>query len=185
MHIRRPIAVTEIALYLRAEQHLHDVAGELRFEFPDGPFWVAWEASQRGHDAGLRPCSFKHHRVVNLDLIEMVEFRLEELTTLVDGRVDQRVAVMCKWHLWPIGLEKVLIDMKSRPERFEGRFQPLDRELLSGLVKALEVHSADLEDHAKVAALGEEGRFIPEAVEVDVRVERTGLSPRLDDFGES
>ncbi len=175
----------KIALYLRAEQHLHDVAGELRFEFSNRALWIAWESSQSGHDAGLRPCSFKHHRVVNLDLIEMVEVRLEELTALVDGGVDQGVAIASEGHLWPIGLEEVLIDMKSRSERLEGRLQPLDCELLSRLVKALEVHSADLEDHAKVAALGEEGGFIPEAVEVDVRVERTGLSPRLDDLGES
>ena len=63
------------------------------------PLWVAWEASQRGHDAGLRPCSFEHHRVVNLDLVEMVALGLEELTALVDGRVDQRVAVAGEWHL--------------------------------------------------------------------------------------
>ena len=150
-----------IALYLRAEQHLHDVAGELRFQFPKRTLWIAWEASQRGHDAGLGPCPFKYHRVVNLDLVEMFELQLEEFTALVDGRVDQRVAIASEWHLWPIGLEEVLIDMKSRPERLEGRLQSLDRELLSGLVKALEVHSADLEDHAKVAALCEEGGFIP------------------------
>ena len=73
----------------------------------------------------------------------MVELGLEEFAPLVDGRVDQRVAVMSEGHLRSVGLEEVLVDVKSRPERLEGRLQPLDRELLSGLVKALEVHSAN------------------------------------------
>jgi hypothetical protein len=29
--------------------------------------------SQRGHDAGLRPCPFKYHRLVNLDLVAQLE----------------------------------------------------------------------------------------------------------------
>ena len=89
---------------------------ELRFEFPNRSFRVTWEASQGGQDAGLRPCPFKYHGVVNLDFVEMIEFGLEELTALVDGCVDQRVAVVREWHLWPIGLEEVLVDVESRPE---------------------------------------------------------------------
>ena len=37
----------------------------------------------------------------------------------------------------------------------------------------------------KIAALGKEGRLIPEAVEVDVVVERSTLFPRLDDLVET
>jgi hypothetical protein len=107
------------------------------------------------------------------------------LTALVDSGVDQGVAIARERHVGAIGLEEVLIDVEARSERLERSFKTLDRELLSRLVKALEVHAADFEHHPEVAALGEERRLVPKAVEVDVRVERTGLIPRLDDLVES
>jgi len=75
--------------------------------------------------------------------------------------------------------------MKAWTKGFQRRLQPLHRIFLFRAVKTFVVHAGNAENHADITALGEEGRLIPEAIEVDVVVECRTLFPRLDDFIET
>ena len=78
-----------IALDLAAQQRLHVVVRELRFQFVDGPGRIAKELAERRAHAGLRPRAFEQNAVEDLDLIKMVALRLKELAPLLDGRLPQ------------------------------------------------------------------------------------------------
>ena len=58
--------------------------------------------------------------------------------------------------------------MEAGAECFERSLQPLDRVLLLGMVETFVVHAGNAQHHAQVAALGQEGGLIPEAIQVDV-----------------
>jgi hypothetical protein len=77
------------------------------------------------------------------------------------------------------------VNVEAWAKRFERCFHPLHRILLFGAVGTLVVRAGNAEDHSYIAALGEEGRLIPEAVEIYVVVESCALFPRLDDFVET
>src|SRR6202041_1302119 len=60
--------------------------------------------------------------------------------------------------------------------------ESLNGVILCLAVQALVVDALHGKNHAQVPTLGEKGGLVPEAVKVDVRVERLGLLPGLDDF---
>ena len=161
----------KIALDLRAQQRLHAVVGELRLQFVNGAGRIAEEPRERRADAGLRPRAFEQDAVEDFDLIKLVALRFKELPPLVDGRFHDRVVVVGERNLRPVRFEEVLVDVEAGAERFERRFQPLHRILLFRVVETFVVHAGNTQHHAHVAALGQEGRLIPEAVQVDVVVE--------------
>ncbi len=72
--------------------------------------------------------------------------------------------------------------MEAWAKRFQRRLQPLHRVLVLRAVKTFVVHARNAEDHAEITALGEEGRLVPEAIDVDMVVESRTLFPGLDDF---
>ncbi len=172
-------------LDLRAQQRFHAVAGELRLQLANRAGRIAEEASERRAHAGLRSRSFEHDAVEDLDLIKMVALRLKELSPLLDGRFHNRVVVSGERYLGPVRFEEILVDMEAWAERFERRFQPLDRILLLRAVQAFVVHARNTEHHADIAALSEEGRLIPEPVQVDVVIQCRTFFPRLDDLIET
>jgi hypothetical protein len=158
---------------------------ELGPEFAERAGRVAKELGECRTDAALRARPFKDDGIEDFDLIELVAFALEELPPLFDGGFNDRVVVPCKRYIGAIRFEEVLVDVKAGAECFERGFQAFDRVLLFRMVKAFVVHAGNAENHAHIATLGEEGRLIPEAVQIDVVVERRALLPRLDDFIES
>src|ERR1700676_1379889 len=115
----------------------------------------------------------------------MVPLRFKELPSLVSSRFDNGVIICCERYVGAIRFEEVLVNMEAWAKRLEGRFQPLHRILLLGAVKTFVVHAGNAENHAEITALGKEGRLVPEAIEVDVVVERRTLFPGLDDFIET
>ncbi len=54
--------------------------------------------------------------------------------------------------------------MEAWAKRFQCRLQPLHRVLLFRAVKTFVVNARNTEHHADIAALGKEGRLVPEAV---------------------
>jgi hypothetical protein len=172
----------QIMLDLRAEQRLHAVVGELHSQLTDCAGRIAEKAGQSRADAGLRPRAFKDDAIENLDLIQMVALRLEELAALLDGRLHNWIVIAGERYLGTVLFEEVLIDMEAGAEGFERGFQPLHGVLLLRMVQAFVVHAGDTKHHAKIAALGEERGLVPEAVQIDVVGKRGGLFPRLDDF---
>jgi hypothetical protein len=53
------------------------------------------------------------------------------------------------------------------------------------MIEAFVVHAREAQHHAHVAALGQEHRLAPEAVQVDMVAESGGFPPWLDDLIES
>ena len=115
----------------------------------------------------------------------MVALRFKELPPLVDRCFHNRVVISCERYVRAIRFEEVLVNMEAWAKGFERCLQPLHRILLFRAVKTFVVHAGNTENHAEIAALGKEGRLIPEAVEVDVVVESRTLFPRLDDLVET
>ncbi len=146
---------------------------ELRLQLANRASGIAKEPSERRAHAGLRSRSFEQDAVEDLDLIKMVALRLKELPPLLDGRFHNRVVVLREGYVRPVRLEEILVDVEAGAEGFQRGFQPLDRILLLRAVEAFVVHAGNTEHHAEIAGLGEEGRLIPEPVEVDVVVEST------------
>ena len=68
-------------------------------------------------------------------------------------------------------LEQNLVQPRLVIERAEGGFQALHRVIPSGMVEAFVIHSANLEHCAEVPGLGQKRVVIPEAVQVDVRLQ--------------
>jgi hypothetical protein len=155
------------------------------FSSPIAPAGSRKRRAKRRADAGLRPGAFEQDAVEDFNLIEMVALRFKELPPLVDGRFHNRVVICCERYVGAVRFEEVLVNMEAWAKRFERRFQPLHRILLLRAVKTFVVHAGNAENHADIAALGKEGRLIPEAVEVDVVVESRTLFPRLDDLIET
>ena len=58
--------------------------------------------------------------------------------------------------------------MEAGAEELERSLKALDRVLLLGVVEALVIDTGNAQHHAQVAALGQECRLVPEAVQVDV-----------------
>src|ERR1700688_2723577 len=115
----------------------------------------------------------------------MVALRFKELPPLVDSRLHNRVVIRCERYVGAVRFEKVLVNMEAWAKRFEGCLQPLHRVLLFRAVQTFVVHAGNAQNHAKIATFGKESRLVPEAVQVDVVVERRTLFPRLDDFTEA
>src|ERR1700728_663789 len=115
----------------------------------------------------------------------MVPLRFKELPSLIDRCFHNRVVIRGEWYVGSIRFEQVLVNVETWAECLECCLQALDRILLFGAVKTFVVHAGHTENHAQIAAFGKEGRLIPEAVEVDVVVQRRTLLPRLDDFIET
>ena len=143
-------------------------------QFADRAGGIAEEAGECRADAGLRPRAFEHDAVEDFDLIEMVALRFKELPPLVDGGFHNGIVVVGERNLRPVLFEEILVDVEAGAEGFERGFQPLDGILLLRMVKALVVHAGDAQHHPQIAALGQKRRLVPEAVEVDVVVERRG-----------
>src|ERR1700722_16102355 len=115
----------------------------------------------------------------------MFSLRFKKLPPLVDRRFHNRVVICCERYVRSIRFEEVLVNTEAGAKCLERRFQPLHRILLFRAVKTLVVHTGNTENHANITALGKESRLIPEAIEVDVVVERRTLLPRLDDLIET
>src|ERR1700722_15415356 len=115
----------------------------------------------------------------------MVALGFKELPALVERGFDNGVIICCEGYVGAVRFEEILVNMEAWAKRFEGRFQPLHRILLLRAVETFVVHTGNAENHADIAAFGEEGRLIPEAVEVDVVVQCRALFPRLDDLVQS
>src|SRR5271169_5121128 len=115
----------------------------------------------------------------------MVPLRFKELPSLVNSSFHNRVVICCERYVRAIGFEKVLVNMEAWAKGFQRCLQPLYRILLFRAVKTFVVHAGNAEDHADITALGKEGRFVPEAIEVDVVVESRTLVPGLDEFFET
>src|SRR5208282_2304426 len=179
------IEAPNIVLDMRAQQRLHAVAGELRLQLVNRASRISEKASERRAHAGLRSPSFEQDAVENLNLIKMVALGFKELPPLLDGRFHNRVVVFREGYVGTIRLEQILVDVKAGAEGFQSGFQPLDRILLLRAVQAFVVHARNTENHADIAGLSEEGRLIPEPVEVDVVVKSRTLFPRLDDLSET
>src|ERR1035437_6640680 len=141
---------------------------ELGAEFAERAGRVAKELGEVRTDPALRARPFKDDGIEDFDLIELVAFALEELPPLVDGGFNDRVVVPCKRYIGAIRFEEVLVDVKAGAECFQRGLQSLDRVLLFRVVKAFVIDARNAQNHAHIAALGEKGRLIPEAVEVDV-----------------
>src|SRR5579863_6067061 len=166
---------------MRPQQLLHAVVGELRFEFGNRALWITNEASERRTHAGLRPGAFEQDAVEDFNLIEMVPLRFKELPTLVNSCGDNGVIICCERYVGAVRFEEVLVDMEAWAKGFQRRLQPFHRILLLRAVKTFVVHAGNAENHADITALGKEGRLVPEAIEVDVVVQRRTLFPGLDD----
>ncbi len=179
------IEAPNIVLDMRAQQRLHAVAGELRLQLANRASGISEKASERRAHAGLRSRSFEQDAVENLHLIKMVALCFKELPPLLDRRFHNRVVVFGEGYVGPVRLEEILVNMEAWAERFQRRFQPLDRILLLRAVQAFVVNAGNAENHADIAGLSEEGRLIPEPVQVDVVVESRTFFPRLDDLIET
>src|SRR5271168_440442 len=107
----------------------------------------------------------------------MVALGFKELPSLVDSRFDDGVVIRGERYTGTIRFEEVLVNMEAGAKCLERRLQPLHRIFLFGVVKTFVVHARNTQYHAHVAALCKEGRFIPEAVQVDVGVESGTLLP--------
>ncbi len=170
----------QVLLDLRAQQRLHAVVGELRPQLPHSTGRIAEKTTEGCAQAGLRPCAFEQYAIEDFNLIEMVSLLLEELLALLDGRLHHEIVIAGKGNLRPVLLEEILIHMEAGAEVLQRGLKPLDRIFLSGMVQALVVHAGNTQHHTEVAALGEEGRLIPKAIEIDVGVQGCSLIPRLD-----
>ena len=53
-----------------------------------------------------------------------------------DSGLHDGIVVFLEGDLRPVCLKQILVNMKSRPEYFESRFEPFDRVFLGGLVQA-------------------------------------------------
>src|ERR1700689_1961925 len=105
----------------------------------------------------------------------MVPLRFKELPSLVNRRFDNGVIVCCERYVGAVRFEEGLVNMEAWAKGLQGRFQPLHRILLLRAVKTFVVHAGNAENHADIAALGKEGRLVPETIEVDVVVESRTL----------
>src|SRR5208282_4607162 len=115
----------------------------------------------------------------------MVALRLKELASLLDGRCHNWVVIFGERYVGPVRLEEILVNMEAWAKGFQSGFQSLYRIFLFRAVQAFVVHAGNTEHHADIAAFSQEGRFIPEAVEIDVVVETRALFPRFDDLIDS
>ena len=115
----------QVMFNLRAQQCLHAAVGKLRLDLANGSSGIAEEPGHRHAQAGLRPRAFEQYRVVDFNLIEMVALRLEKLPPLVDGGFHNGVVISAERNLRTVRLQEILIDVETRAERFERRFQPL------------------------------------------------------------
>ncbi len=172
----------QFVLNLRAKQDLHAVVGELRSQFTNGSSRIAEESGEGRADAALRARAFQNDGIEDFNLIEMVAFRLKELSSLVDGGVYNRIAILGKGDVGAVRFEEILIDVEAGTEGFQGRFEPLNRIFLFRVVKTFVVHTGDTENHAHIATLREKGCLVPESVQIDVVIERRALFPRFDDL---
>jgi hypothetical protein len=120
-----------------------------------------------------------------VNLIQPVTLGLEEPPPLVDGCFYDRILVVGERDVWSVLLEQILIDMEAGAKRLQRSFQPFDGILLFRVVETLVVHAGDAQHHPHVPAFGQKHTLIPESVQVDVIVKRSGLFPRLDDFVEA
>src|SRR5438309_2737030 len=105
----------------------------------------------------------------------MVTLRFKELPSLVNSCCDNGVIIGCERYVGAVRFEEVLVNMEAWAKGFQRRLQPLHRILLFRTVETFVVHTGNTENHAQIAALGKEGRLIPEAVEIDVVVQRRTL----------
>src|SRR6266849_1949235 len=87
---------------------------------------------------------------------------------------------MCCWlHYLSLILEQNLIDTRFLIEYPQRGFESLNREVARAVVKALVIHPADSQYHAGITGFGDEGVFVPEAEQVDVRVQGAGFGECL------
>jgi hypothetical protein len=82
-------------------------------------------------------------------------------------------------NLRAIALEQYLIEPGRVIERAESGLQPLNRVIAPSVVEALVVDAADMKRTTEVAGLRQETVLIPEAVQIDLRGERSGFLPIL------
>src|SRR6202453_2212864 len=115
----------------------------------------------------------------------MVPLRFKKLPSLVNSCRDNGVIICCERYVGAVRFEEVLVNMEAWAKGFQRRLQPLHRILLLRAVKTFVVHTGNAENHAQIAALGKEGRLVPEAIEVDGVFESRTLFPGLDDFIET
>src|ERR1017187_90780 len=161
----------EVAFNLRPKQSLHAAVRELGLQFADGAGRIAEETSQCRTNSGLRPSAFKQDAIEHFDFVKAVA---------LNGRLYDRVLIAGEWNLRTVGLEQVLIDMEARAKRFQRRLEPLHCIFLIAVVKAPVIHAGDAQDHAQVAAFGQKCGLVPKAIQIDMAVQRVGVSPRLD-----
>jgi hypothetical protein len=171
----------KVGLYLRPQQSLHAVVGELRPQLANRASGVFEKAGECHAYARLRSRPFENDAVEDFDLVEMVALRFKELPPLLNGGFHNGVVIRREGNLRPVLLEEVLVNMEAWAKSLQGGLEPFDRILLVRVVKALVVHAGDVQYHPKIARLRKERRLVPKPIEVDVVVERRALPPRLED----
>src|ERR1700684_2288046 len=107
----------------------------------------------------------------------MVPLCFKELPSLVNSRFDNGVVICCERYVGAVRFEEILVNMEAWAKGFQRRLQSLYRILPLRAIKTFVVHTGYAENHADITAFGEEDRLIPEAVEVDVVVQRCTLFP--------
>src|ERR1700686_3727186 len=147
-YLHMPGESANVVLDMSAQQRLHALVGELRFEFANRARGIAEEASERRAHARLRLGAFEQDAVEDFDLIEMATLRFNELPPLVDRCFHNRVLISCEQYVRAVRFEEVLVNMEAWAKRFERCLQRLHRILLFGTAKTFVVHAGNTENHA-------------------------------------
>jgi hypothetical protein len=126
---------------------------------------------QSGADPGPGVRGADENAIEDLEFIEMFALCLEELATVIDLRLYDRIVVAGEGDVRTVGFEKILVDVEPWAERFERCLKTLHCVFLARVVETLIVNSRDAEHHAHVATLCQKRGLVPEAVEVDVVIE--------------
>src|SRR5581483_822554 len=152
-----------------------------RFQFAEPGHRIGRQLLQRCCDASFRLCPLNDNCVENIDLKQAFKFAIEEILSLVDGGLDYRVVIALEGDLRAVCLKQILVNVKSSPEYFQGCFEPFDSVFLGGLAEALVIDATHVQNNSEVTTFGNEHFIVPEAIEVDMSIECSGLHPWLHD----
>ncbi|MGH9604156.1 MAG: hypothetical protein ACRD3N_00505 [Terracidiphilus sp.] len=93
------IKLRDLVLDLAAEQHLHGVVGELGLQLSECSGRITEELGERRANTRLGSWPFEHDGIEDFDMVEMVTFRVEELSPLVYRCLDNGIVVAGKGNL--------------------------------------------------------------------------------------
>ncbi len=159
-----------VAVNLCTEKHALLVAGEKCENIAQRAANVGRHFAQGLPKCALRIAALNDDDPIDINRVQLVGLGGKVGHPLVDSRFDQGIGVFPVRDCRFIRFEQRLIDPHARIERPKGGFKPFDGMVTTGVIQAFVVDALHPQDHAQIARLGQKGFFVPEAVEIDMRL---------------